>query len=113
MRKRVELYGKQADFVDCPDRFTAMIAGTGAGKTYAGAVKASLACMRPGIGLVVAPTYRMLADVVLRTMRGLLEDRMFLRKSEFIGEVGGAEILFRSAEDPNRLRGPNCSWGWL
>jgi predicted phage terminase large subunit-like protein len=25
----------------------------------------------------------------------------------------GAEALFRSSDNPDRLRGPNCSWAWL
>jgi phage terminase large subunit-like protein len=33
------------------------------------------------------------------------EMRMVLR--------GGAEVLFRSADDPERLRGPNVSWAWI
>jgi phage terminase large subunit-like protein len=27
--------------------------------------------------------------------------------------ANGAEALFRSAEDPERLRGPNASWAWI
>jgi len=110
----IELYDTQYDFVTCDDRFTAFVAGIGSGKTFGGAVKGcSLA--KPGtLGLVAAPTYPMLRDATLRAYEGILGDSMELHKGEMLGSLAnGAEILFRSADNPDRLRGPNLHWAHL
>ncbi|HYW25767.1 MAG TPA: phage terminase large subunit [Terriglobales bacterium] len=88
------------------------------GKTYAGAIKA-LRSLRPGsLGLVVAPSFRMLRDATWRTAlevwggHGLATQ--VLRGDELRVELAnGAEAIFRSAEDPERLRGPSASWAWI
>jgi phage terminase large subunit len=111
----VKLYRKQFAFVTCNERFTAFIGGIGSGKTHAGAVK-SLRHIEPGtLGLVVAPTYPMLRDATLRTFievaeRGIAD----FHKGEMriVADCGG-EVLFRSADTPDRLRGPNIAWAWI
>ena len=67
---------------------------------------------------MIAPTFRMLRDATWRTAlevwqaAGLAEQ--VLRGDELrVVFVNGAEALFRSAEDPERLRGPNASWAWI
>ena len=115
-RQAIELYGIQHDFVECQDRFTAFIGGIGSGKSYAGAVKAMLYSRAAGsLGLVIAPSYPMLRDATLRTFKQVAgaavsethasEMRLTLRN--------GSEVLFRSADQPDRLRGPNISWAWI
>ena len=114
--RTVELYDAQWNFVTCKDRFTAFVAGIGSGKTHAGAIKAMYTSSKlHGLGLVVAPTYVMLRDATLRTLYEVAGDALGeLHKSEMRSEVrGGGEILFRSAEKPDRLRGPNISWAWI
>lgn len=109
----IELYAAQDDFVECRDRFTALIGGIGSGKSYAGCVKAFLrASEGKTLGMVTAPTYPMLRDATLRTFldlsQGFVKD---FQKSEMIATmVNGSEILFRSADNPDRLRGPNLHW---
>lgn len=106
----------QSAFVLDTHRWAAFVGGIGSGKSYAGAAKALVQHLdRPSLGLVVAPTYPMLRDATWRTalevwapiLVGVVrnEMRMVLR--------GGAEVLFRSADDPERLRGPNVSWAWI
>lgn len=114
MEIELELYGAQYDFVACTERFTAFIAGIGSGKTFAGAVKGAH-LSRPGtLGLVVAPTYPMLRDATLRSYAELLGDRLEVHKGEMLGRIrGGGEILFRSADQPDRLRGPNIHWAHI
>jgi len=108
----------QAQFVYDTSRFSAFIGGIGAGKTRGGAIKAMKWLAewgpKPSIGMVVAPTYRMLADAILRTYREVfrIADSQF-SKSDFIARVGRAEILFRSADDPEHLRGPNVHWAHI
>ena len=59
------LNAAQHAFVCCTERFSFYVGGIGAGKTYAGAVRAIRhSDQHPGsLGLVGAPTYPMLRDV--------------------------------------------------
>ena len=115
-RQTIELYGTQHDFVACQDRFTGFIGGIGSGKSYAGAVKAMLYSQTPGtLGLVIAASYPMLRDATLRTFRQVAEATIAeTHASEMrLTLRNGAEVLFRSADQPDRLRGPNISWAWI
>ena len=113
--KRVELYPNQHDFFLCEDRFTAFIGGIGSGKSYVGALKGLRYASKSGtVGLVVAPTYPMLRDATLRSYRDLLGETGAFNKSEMILILpGGGTILFRSADNPDRLRGPNIDWAHI
>lgn len=113
--KEIEVWQKQYDFLCCEDRFKGFIGGIGSGKTFAGVLE-SLKHAEPGsLGLVVAPTYPMLRDATVRTFLGLLEGMPYqFNKSQMILALpNGAEILFRSADEPDRLRGPNLHWAYL
>jgi hypothetical protein len=66
--------------------------------------------------MVLAPTYPMLRDATLRTFLELTRKAGVLRsfsKAEMTAVLGGNRtVLFRSADDPDRLRGPNLGWFW-
>lgn len=110
----------QARFVasDCPIK--ALCGGVGSGKTTIGAYD-MLKRMKPGrLYLVVSATYPMLRDATLRTFLALARDLGILQdflRSEMRVTVrvpgGLSEAIFRSGDDPDRLRGPNCSGVWL
>ena len=112
--REIEFYDAQYNFVASDERFTAFVGGIGSGKTFAGCCKALAQCKDEGLGLVVAPTYPMLRDATLRTFMqvcdGAVKD---FHKGEMRATVGQGEVLFRSADDPERLRGPNLSWGYI
>ena len=63
--------------------------------------------------MVLAPTFPMLRDAAWRAVKGIAEELGYLasdNKSEMKITLGnGAEILGRSADEPDRLRGPNLS----
>jgi predicted phage terminase large subunit-like protein len=65
-------------------------------------------------GMVVAPTYRMLADSTLATFLELTRTGGVLRsfnKTDMTAQlVNGTNILFRSADEPDRLRGVNLGF---
>lgn len=111
----IELYNTQYDFVNCQDRFTAMLGGIGSGKTLAGSVKSILHANPKTVGLVIAPSYRMLQDATIRTFRDVNEELItsYSKSDQIITFKNGAEILFRSADEPDRLRGPNAHWAWI
>lgn len=90
------------------------VGGLGSGKTYAGVVEL-LRQPQHSTGMVIAPTYPMLRDATLRTFLELARDLIVeFWRSEMKAKLSdGKTILFRSAEHPDRLRGPNLGWFWL
>jgi hypothetical protein len=106
----------QMEFWENPSRFRAFVGGVGSGKTRAGVVEV---LRMPGSsrGCVVAPTYRMLQDATIHTFLEVTEQAGVLKdykKSDMTALLhNGTEILFRSCDDPDKLRGPNLGWFWL
>jgi hypothetical protein len=92
----------------------------GSGKSYALIYEALfLAAMNPGLpGLIGAPTYPMLRDATLRTVYEILDSediRFDFGVTESIltlpdAPFYGSEILFRSLDNFERLRGTNLAW---
>jgi hypothetical protein len=108
----------QAAFMACQERFSLYIGGVGAGKTFAGAARSlARALAQPGsLGLIGAPTYPMLRDATQRTFFELLPDtldRTFQKVEGHLRLENGSEILFRSLDAPDRVRGLNLAWFWL
>jgi phage terminase large subunit-like protein len=108
----------QLQFVHCVERFSFYVGGIGAGKTFAGALRAILrSALHPGsLGVIGAPTYPMLRDTTQRTFFELLPAWLLARFSQTQQHLwlsNGSEILFRSLDEPNRLRGLNLAWFWL
>jgi phage terminase large subunit-like protein len=108
--------GPQYAFWTSPARFRFFIGGVGSGKTRAGCVEVLRQPAR-SIGMVIAPTYPMLRDATLRTFMDLAQRGKILKswnKGDGVAELtDGKTILFRSADDPDRLRGPNLGWFYL
>lgn len=106
----------QRAFWRSPARFRLFVGGVGSGKTRAGCVEV-LRMPAGSTGMVVAPTYPMLRDATLRTLLELARRGGVLQsfqKAEMIATLcDGKRILFRSADDPDRLRGPNLGWFYL
>ncbi len=105
-------------FLTLKKRFKAYIGGIGSGKTYAGATLALITSVKhPGTtGLVVAPTYPMIRDVVLPTVFRvfpLLVVKKFVETKHELILKNGAKIIFRSADKPDKLRGLNLAWAWI
>lgn len=107
-------HAKQFQFWRSGAKYPAFIGGIGSGKTRAGGVKI-LQMPARSRGMVVAPTYAMLRDATLASFlefaRPLVAD--FNRSTLTMTLVNGTEILWRSADKPNRLRGPNLGWAWI
>jgi hypothetical protein len=104
----------QREFFESRSRFRAFVGGVGSGKTWAGTIEVWR--QPPSVGMVLAPTYPMLRDATLRTFLELSREAGLLKqwiKSEYRAELtNGTTVLFRSADDPDRLRGPNLGWFW-
>jgi len=114
---RVQLTPEQREFAAGDAPLVALVGGRGSGKTFAGAYRL-LRRAEPGrTYLVVAPTYTMLRDFAWPTLLdigrqiGCIHAVRHARMSVTL--VGGAEILFRTADRPDRLRGLSVAGAWL
>lgn len=89
--------------------------GAGSGKTRAGCLE--VLRQPPSVGMCVSPTFRMMHDSTLQCFLDLTRTGGVLRsfnKSDMTAElVNGTRVLFRSADEPDRLRGVNLGWFFL
>lgn len=88
--------------------------GIGSGKTLAGVVE--IVRQPPfTFGAVLAPTYPMLRDATQRTFfelyRGWVRSHNKQENTTLL--ENGTVIYWRSADQPDRLRGPNLNWFYL
>lgn len=111
-----KLYPRQREFVADDHHFSAFIGGIGSGKTWSGAVKAvRFALSRPSVGMVTAPTYGVLRDATVPTFREVADAYIeTITTSAPINAIlkNGSRIFFRSAHNPELLRGPSIAWWW-
>lgn len=105
---------KQREFLLATEKRVVYQGGIGSGKTLAGCVKALMQGANT-VGAVVAPTYGVLRDATFATFREHCWDFVASHsKTDKITElVNGSRILWRSADNPDNLRGPNLNWCWL
>jgi PBSX family phage terminase large subunit len=112
----IRVLPKQKRFITSPAKYPAFIGGVGSGKTRAGCLRALLRLNKGLDGMIVAPTYPMMRDVTQRTFFQWADElgvKYYFSKSEEKVEIAGAVVLFRTADAPDRLRGPNLNWAYL
>lgn len=116
----IRLHRAQLQFLQSDKPFKGFVGGRGAGKTWIGA-QDMLARSLPGrTYLIASPTSVLMHDTTFPTFKEqavALEvwNPSGLRMSPYptITLTTGATIRFRTAEDPERMRGPNLSGAWL
>ncbi len=113
----INLHPTQAAFLRSDALYRGFVGGRGAGKSWVGSYDL-IRRAKPGrLYGAYAPTYPMLRDASYRTFTNLARELHFLRdlnRSELRATLGnGAEVLFRSLDDPERARGPNLSGAWI
>jgi hypothetical protein len=120
VNKRVEVYAKQRLFLESKKLFRAFAGGIGSGKSKIGALDVIKRAKPNRLYLVTAPTYPMLSDATYRSVSELAMQLELVRPGDCktspppsIKLVNGAEILFRSTDNPEMLRGPNLSGVWM
>jgi predicted phage terminase large subunit-like protein len=115
--RRIRMHRAQEAYHRSPARYRGLVGGIGSGKSFAGACDLLRRAKPSRLYMAAAPTYPMLRDASLRTFLSLARDLGVLasvNRSEMLaGLHNGAEVLFRSADDPERWRGPNLSGIWL
>jgi len=115
---RIQLFETQKAFVECEVAHTAFFGGIGSGKTIGGAAKALkyVAGNPLSLGMIAAPTFKMLRDSSLRSVMAMFPQRLikyFDKSNMILALENGAEILLRSTDDYETLRGPSLAWIWL
>jgi predicted phage terminase large subunit-like protein len=118
LRVEIAVLRHQLDYAGSSARRVGLIAGRGAGKTWAGAYRLLLCAARDfGQYAVVAPTYTMLEDIdwpAVRSVARLMRIDLVESPGKMLMAIPGrSEIRFRSADRPDRLRGLNLSGCWL
>ena len=102
-----------------PHRFIYYRGGLGAGKTWTGCQWCASAVLlhSPGtVGVIIAPTYSMIDDVIRPQLESLWPESV---TSTWHGTERAytwpnqSRVLMRSADRPGRLRGIQAGWAWL
>ncbi len=99
-----------------PAKFRLFVGGIGSGKTRAGVVEV-LRQPAGSTGMILAPTYDMLREATLHTFLEFTQRGHILQsynKSDRVATLtDGKRVIFRTADDPEKLRGPNLGWFYL
>ena len=119
--KKFQLHQTQYDFHHSAARYRGFVGGRGSGKSYVGAYDLLRRAMsdegKGRLYMVVSPTYIILQDATIRSLAQLAEDFGIIRdqwkQPPRLVLTNGSEIIFRSGDDPEKLRGPNLSGIWL
>ncbi len=120
INKTIQVYPKQLKFLESKALWRAFVGGIGSGKSFVGSLDMIRRAKPDRLYLVTAPTYTMLEDSSFRSFEDVAR-RLDIVNSDDIKRGRppsmklrtGAEILFRSADDPQMLRGPNLSGVWM
>ncbi len=117
LTKTIRLHPAQAAFRASSAIYRGYVGGIGSGKSFAGAYDLVRRAKPGRLYMVIAPTYPMMRDASLRSFLSIARDLSYLKafkKNEMLATLGnGAEIIFRTSDDPERLRGPNLSGVWM
>lgn len=124
--RTVRLSRKQSEFRQSRARYRGFVGGRGAGKSWVGAYD-MLRRMQPGASyLIGSPTGVLMQDTTYPTFKQLAQElgvwggakltpypTATILLVDAAGRAGTAEARFRTAEDPERMRGPNLRGAWL
>lgn len=113
LTRQRRLHREQARFLRSNALYRGFVGGRGSGKSWVISYDLLRRAKPDRLYMMVSPTYTILADTDFRAFCGIARDCMMLgEKKQSPPQVvlaNGAQILFRSADDPERLRGPNLS----
>lgn len=118
MTRQRKVHRQQARFLRSKALYRAFAGGRGAGKSWVGAYDLLGRALSRRTYMVASPTAVIMGDTTYPTFKALAQE-MGLWKSVKLTPYPnavlstGATIRFRTAEDPERLRGPNLSGCWL
>lgn len=118
--RTVRLHQAQADLCRSGALYRGFVGGRGSGKTWAGAYDLIRRARRGRTYLVGSPTGILMHDITFPKFSALARDlgvwdpaAVRLTPYPTARLSTGAEIRFRTAEDPEKMRGPDLSGVWL
>ncbi len=116
--KTIGLHQAQADFRRSDAIYRGFVGGRGAGKSWVGAYDLLRRAKPKRTYLVGSPTGTILGDTTFPTFEALAKDLgvwRSVRTSPWptVSLAQGIKVRFRTAEDPEKMRGPNLSGIWL
>ena len=115
-QKIVEFHRAQYDVYNFTTQYCAAIAGVQSGKTFVGAYwAAKMIEQMPenGVGMIVAPTFKILDQSTLVKFFGEFPQyRQFYKEQKRMIVLGSKTVFIRSAEEPYSLEGITADWVW-
>jgi predicted phage terminase large subunit-like protein len=118
----IGLHPSQHKFCCSPKNVVGFIAGRGAGKTYSGSTKVLLDAkdgepwmsISPDNGIITDTTLPCFIDIARKYGKLIRSVRSPYARVWFKTQDGGkADIIFRSAEAPEKIRGPSKAGLWM
>jgi predicted phage terminase large subunit-like protein len=119
--REVKLHKIQDQFSSSPASYRGFVGGRGAGKSWIGAFDLLMRAKAGRTYLVGSPTGILMNDTTYPTFKAIaMALGLFVSEKltpypnvTIVAEEGTALVRFRTAEDPERMRGPNLSGVWL
>jgi hypothetical protein len=118
--RTIRLHRMQAAFRRSNANYRGFVGGRGSGKSWSGAYDMLRRARRGRTYLIGSPTGILMQDTTYPTFKKLAQemgvwDPARVRMSPYptVELTTGASVRFRTAEDPERMRGPNLSGVWL
>lgn len=115
-QKTVELHQKQYEAFNFKTQYCAAISGIQGGKTFLGtywSAKQIADMPDGGIGLIVAPTYKILdQSTLVKFFEEFPQYRKFYKEQKRTIILGNKTVFIRSAEEPYSLEGITADWVW-
>lgn len=114
MNLRLQISKKQREFLDSKSKGTIFRAGIGSGKSRILCYKAIQNALQGRRELIVSFSFPMLRDVILHTLLEVMPlfglvpgENCQVNKTEMTITIGGSQILLRSGDAPDSIRGLN------
>src|SRR5262245_44720572 len=116
----VKLHAIQSAFRRSEARYRGFVGGRGSGKTWAGAYDLIRRARKNHTYLIASPTSVLMQDITVPKFRALASDLGVWQEPNVrctpyptARLTTGSWVRFRTAEDPDKLRGPDLSGIWL
>lgn len=120
VNKTIRVYPKQLQFLESKALWRAFVGGIGSGKSFIGALDVIRRGKSDRLYLVTAPTYPMLSDATFRSFIDVARQLDLVGPGDIksapppsVRLKTGCEVIFRSTDNPETLRGPNLSGWWM
>lgn len=119
---QIPIYRKQRLILEADAGILGFVGGRGSGKTFIGAVWVYTKARNGWPAMCVSPSYTIMEETTWATCIDIARRWGILRKAvksptpriTFRTQDGGeAELVFRSGDDPESLRGPNKAMLWI